>query len=536
MKQPERLITGPSFRSEIEKACGVRTKPSKGSLIRIVRSAYLDVTYPFRYLNIDWVIMDESEIQLPWDKLRGREGSIPWATLEQFSDALVREPSLWQQLADLYEQVSQSRDKYFGYANLYIPAIFTMAAPRLNRESLCRIGTFLVEKLCEAGRADDDILLEVLSAASGSLGPVVLPSVLDAIDKEPDHYGAWFFLWGLTSLAADSDDSEVRNRVVRACVDILQQADSGTIEPIDVIEAAWTLAHLNFTDSRQLLKKLKAKTIGDHCHGDFKEALRLLEGKLDYNPPVELWNRPVKEWLAPRWRMTREWNRETKEDAPDDDFDAGMKRIMELTEKFMQSTRAKELSDELYVDAGFIVHNLLEYAWSYAGASPEQLSEDVLSEVLLEVFPRKISAERDLFEKVAPITEAFLGWLGNQRIISNSTQMADVVRNWSGQIVANSMNPKCWGMGKSFVMKAMADRVDITDRKAVDKYIEEYNFKLSREYSLTESAPDDLPAYTPLIPIVNTQPKIGRNDSCPCGSGKKYKKCCGSFNTAVEGE
>jgi len=22
--------------------------------------------------------------------------------------------------------------------------------------------------------------------------------------------------------------------------------------------------------------------------------------------------------------------------------------------------------------------------------------------------------------------------------------------------------------------------------------------------------------------------KIGRNDPCPCGSGKKYKKCCGS--------
>ena len=21
--------------------------------------------------------------------------------------------------------------------------------------------------------------------------------------------------------------------------------------------------------------------------------------------------------------------------------------------------------------------------------------------------------------------------------------------------------------------------------------------------------------------------KVGRNDLCPCGSGKKYKKCCG---------
>ena len=23
------------------------------------------------------------------------------------------------------------------------------------------------------------------------------------------------------------------------------------------------------------------------------------------------------------------------------------------------------------------------------------------------------------------------------------------------------------------------------------------------------------------------RPKIGRNDPCPCGSGKKYKRCCG---------
>ncbi|MFH2065856.1 MAG: YchJ family protein [Pseudomonadota bacterium] len=27
--------------------------------------------------------------------------------------------------------------------------------------------------------------------------------------------------------------------------------------------------------------------------------------------------------------------------------------------------------------------------------------------------------------------------------------------------------------------------------------------------------------------IVRTSPKVGRNDSCPCNSGKKYKKCCG---------
>lgn len=27
--------------------------------------------------------------------------------------------------------------------------------------------------------------------------------------------------------------------------------------------------------------------------------------------------------------------------------------------------------------------------------------------------------------------------------------------------------------------------------------------------------------------VRNESPKVGRNDPCPCGSGKKHKKCCG---------
>lgn len=27
-------------------------------------------------------------------------------------------------------------------------------------------------------------------------------------------------------------------------------------------------------------------------------------------------------------------------------------------------------------------------------------------------------------------------------------------------------------------------------------------------------------------PFTREEPKVGRNDPCPCGSGKKYKKCC----------
>ncbi|MFD2270661.1 SEC-C metal-binding domain-containing protein [Undibacterium arcticum] len=46
------------------------------------------------------------------------------------------------------------------------------------------------------------------------------------------------------------------------------------------------------------------------------------------------------------------------------------------------------------------------------------------------------------------------------------------------------------------------------------------------------AAPEELlaPAANPgppLQPMVNLVPKVGRNDPCPCGSGKKYKQCHG---------
>ena len=34
-------------------------------------------------------------------------------------------------------------------------------------------------------------------------------------------------------------------------------------------------------------------------------------------------------------------------------------------------------------------------------------------------------------------------------------------------------------------------------------------------------------ALPPVEPVRRDMPKVGRNDDCPCGSGKKHKKCCG---------
>ncbi len=49
---------------------------------------------------------------------------------------------------------------------------------------------------------------------------------------------------------------------------------------------------------------------------------------------------------------------------------------------------------------------------------------------------------------------------------------------------------------------------------------------------LPDDMSDDLAAMManamqPQEPVRRATAKVGRNDDCPCGSGKKYKRCCG---------
>jgi preprotein translocase subunit SecA len=45
-----------------------------------------------------------------------------------------------------------------------------------------------------------------------------------------------------------------------------------------------------------------------------------------------------------------------------------------------------------------------------------------------------------------------------------------------------------------------------------------------REQNLSYSGGGEAPKKKP---VKRAQKKVGRNAPCPCGSGKKYKKCCG---------
>lgn len=75
---------------------------------------------------------------------------------------------------------------------------------------------------------------------------------------------------------------------------------------------------------------------------------------------------------------------------------------------------------------------------------------------------------------------------------------------------------------RTLALHMQKEGIDVKDQKAVQAWLEK-NQEAIKAGKL-ELAPEDSQA--PQQPIVKTGPDVGRNDPCPCGSGKKYKKCC----------
>jgi preprotein translocase subunit SecA len=61
---------------------------------------------------------------------------------------------------------------------------------------------------------------------------------------------------------------------------------------------------------------------------------------------------------------------------------------------------------------------------------------------------------------------------------------------------------------------------------SVDELEEAFQRRKRRE--LEEARMAGAGEYQPVQQVVRSGAKVGRNDPCPCGSGKKYKKCCGA--------
>ncbi len=462
--------------------------------------------------------------QLPWNELRRTDATIPWPALRTFADALVADSQLTPGLFEAYDRAYEAEYDQPRYTDFYVAATFALAAPRLDEERRREIGSLLIERMVRAGEDDADISLEVLLAAAGTMGPPIVPAVLDAIANEPDTRGAWVFLWDLTKLAAQSEDEALRGRVIQACLDLLQKVERDEADPGDGMNAAWTLASFQRPEHEDLLRRLSEKPMEHWWLADYRAALQLLQGHPEDAPTPELWEEPVEEWLPPRCKMVRDWFDEKNKPAKRPEEGPEAERARDLAIGFLLSPVARTLPAGLRDDAYTIVYGLLYNSLTRLDLEPGEWDDLALQELLLMIMPEQMPADHSLLEKIAPVTEALLYWLGFEGLLDDADALIASVRGLSEYIVFIGMDPQRWGPAKRAMMQA---------RQAGWNVAEEETGVASPVEQATESRPEEPPdrpppqVREPPFPISEYSAKVGRNDPCPCGSGRKYKKCHG---------
>ena len=95
-------------------------------------------------------------------------------------------------------------------------------------------------------------------------------------------------------------------------------------------------------------------------------------------------------------------------------------------------------------------------------------------------------------------------------------ELAEELNKMSPEILSQAKTPQMRKMVIDLYRKMLAAGVNVKDDREVKKWLKKHPEAANGgEVQKVET-------------VKRTEPKIGRNDPCTCGSGKKYKKCCGA--------
>lgn len=137
--------------------------------------------------------------------------------------------------------------------------------------------------------------------------------------------------------------------------------------------------------------------------------------------------------------------------------------------------------------------------------------------------------------KIAEAYEYYEKWLAaNPQNINGIYSFSWILlENGDGGRAYELVRGATWGMScyddNSILFARAKQLADYVGKEEEGKWYQEQMDKFEksiREWEMNEDVPFDEFSVPKQIPVVKEK-KIYPNDPCPCGSGKKYKKCCG---------
>ncbi len=161
---------------------------------------------------------------------------------------------------------------------------------------------------------------------------------------------------------------------------------------------------------------------------------------------------------------------------------------------------------------------LFSFGRDYFGALPSTLSEGDLREILFELIPRKVTMEPVEAEPLVLEFQAFFRFLHREFSVSDAARLAEICDQSAARKLKSLLSDSStFGLAKSFFSAGKSLGLDMTSEEDIAAFTSFYNQGLASER-------DDFEHQSPVL--IRKKPAIGRNEPCPCGSGKKFKKCC----------
>lgn len=219
-----------------------------------------------------------------------------------------------------------------------------------------------------------------------------------------------------------------------------------------------------------------------------------------------------------------------REEEPEEPSQAQFDRTRKVVDgwwvKFEKSLLYKGLSEEHQRDGLHIVTAFSDFMYNYAGYTPTKWDPGAVHEICTEIMPRKIAADEGFFAAIAPVLTQFFGFLAQRGFQKNAVALVRSVHGLGEQILSAAQKPTNWGPGKILMNAAEQAGVDTSDPAALQTFIQAYNAGLLSDRLGSRLLPRQEP--------VRNDTKVGRNEQCPCGSGKKFKKCCAGKLSLVD--
>ncbi len=201
---------------------------------------------------------------------------------------------------------------------------------------------------------------------------------------------------------------------------------------------------------------------------------------------------------------------------------------------------APELGELTRALGAFTIHRVLGMFCAVASV-PRSIPDSVwLTEVLEDVPFTDEGAFRDVADKLIPLCLHVREHLAESEIEALVPEAADAAAcgAWARGYASLLRHIDPAELPDEIIEASFAIQV-LGGEPAMLKLLDELRGERSRDEALAEHRErlaDDAGflfeawADEPKRPLVSTirrsEPKVGRNDACPCGSGKKYKKCC----------